>query len=919
MLRIDNPRDVIHRKALVADLDAIVAEGYATPKRRDALARLKAEYSEGQATLRQRFEAAEIDGLELIRANAYQMDQLVRTIFDFAVRHVYPKANPTKGEQLAVAAVGGYGRGELAPQSDVDLLFLLPYKQTPHGEQIVEYMLYMLWDLGLKVGHATRSIDDCIRLAKTDLTIRTAMLDARDLWGDKGLFNKFMERFQSEIIDGTGTDFVESKLSERDARHERMGDTRFVVEPNVKDGKGGLRDLQTLMWLVKYLYDIEDFEALHKHQILTKADVKMFGKAFRYLWTVRCHLHYLVNRPEERLTFDVQTALGQRMGYRAHAGASGVERFMKHYLLTTKEVGDLTRIICAVLEEKQRKKRQMFKLPRMNLFKKVPEGFKLNGARLSIERDSLFREDPVNMLRLFHHAQELETDIHPRALRKVTLNLKRITPEVRNDPEANRIFLEMVTSLKDPENTLRRMNESGLFGKFVPDFGRVVAQMQYDMYHVYTVDEHTIRAIGILWRIETGQLSEEHRTSSAVIDEIHSRRALYMAVLLHDIAKGRGGDHSELGAEVARKLCPRFGLSDEETESVAWLIEQHLLLSRTAFKRDVNDPHAIDELTAVVQSPERLRMLLVLTAADIRAVGPGVWNHWKAGLLSALYYNTLEAMSGGIPAKQRAERVFMAQQQVRHRLEDWPEEEVESFIALGYANYWLGVDLDTKVHHAALIRKAKAENLKLHIETRIEALRGATEIIVYTNDHPGLFSQIAGAIALAGASVMAAKIFTLTDGMALDTFHITNADGSTLDGERELKRVYERIYVVLEGRVHLKRELEDQRARAMPTRTSVFTVTPRVLMDNKASTDHTVIEVNGRDRTGLLYDVTATLTAQNLQIGRAHISTYGERAVDVFYVKDLFGLKIWDESRMERIRQELMTAITLPVDTDDKA
>ncbi|GAB6052511.1 [protein-PII] uridylyltransferase [Magnetospira thiophila] len=916
MLRIARPRDVIHRKALVADLDRLVADGYSTPKRREVLARLKQELTQGQGKLRQRFEARDIDGLELIHANAYLMDQMVRTIFDFTLRHVYKVHNPTKGEQLAVAAVGGYGRGELAPQSDVDLLFLLPYKQTPHGEQVVEYMLYMLWDLGLKVGHATRSINDCIKLAKTDLTIRTALLDARDLWGDQKLFKQFKDRFEAEVIAGSGTDFVESKLAERDARHERMGDTRFVVEPNLKDGKGGLRDLQTLIWLVKYLYGIEDFEALHKRQILTKADVRTFGKAFRFLWTVRCHLHYMVNRPEERLTFDVQTGIGKRMGYRAHAGASGVERFMKHYLLTTKEVGDLTRIICAVLEDKQRKKRQMFRLPSMNLFKRVPEGFKLDGTRLSLDQDDLFRRDPVNLLRLFHNAQELETDIHPNALRKVTLNLKRITPEVRNDPVANQVFMDILTSSKNPEIPFRRMNESGLFGRFVPDFGRVVAQMQYDMYHVYTVDEHTIRAIGILWRIENGKLSEEHRTTSVVIEEIHSRRALYMALLLHDIAKGRGGDHCLLGAEVARKICPRFGLTEEETESVAWLIENHLVLSRTAFKRDVNDPKTVGDLVDLIQSPERLRMLLVLTAADIRAVGPNVWNHWKAGLLSTLYYNALESMSGGIPAKQREERVYQAQQQLRHELADWPPEEVEAFIALGYANYWLGVDLETKIHHAELIRKARAQNLKLHIETRVEALRGATEIIVYTSDHPGLFSQIAGALALAGASVMAAKIYTLTDGMALDTFQITDIEGGPLNGERELQRVYKRLQEVLEGRIYLAKELQEQRARAMPSRTSVFKVTPRVLMDNKASTDHTVIEINGRDRTGFLYDVTATLTALNLQIGRAHISTYGERAVDVFYVKDLFGLKVWEEERLERIRRKLLQAIAPPAELD---
>ncbi len=912
MLRIKHPRDVIHRKALMAELESVAAASGGRPRRHDLLNCLKIRLNEGRDLLRRRFEAGQIDGMELVHASAYLIDQVVRGIFDFTLRHVYPMVNPTKGEQLAVAAVGGYGRGELAPQSDVDLLFLLPYKQTPHGEQIIEYMLYTLWDLGLKVGHASRSINDCIKLARQDVTIRTSLLDARDLWGDRALFEAFVKRFKADVVQGNGLEFVEAKMAERGTRHDRMGDARYVVEPNVKDGKGGLRDLQTLVWLIKFLYGKESFSDLVKADLLSAADARAFEKAFRFLWTVRCHLHYITDRPEERLTFDVQRQIGARMGYRDRAGVSGVERFMKHYLLTTKQVGDLTRIISANLEAQHRKRRPLINVSGLSFSKRIGTDFRLDGGRLTTQDAAVFERDPVNLLRLFHVAQDMELDIHPRALRAVTLNLKHLNAEACGDAEANRLFLDILTSRKDPELALRRMSEAGVFGRFVPDFGRVVAQMQYDMYHVYTVDEHTIRAIGILSRIENGELTRDHPTAHQVVRDVQSRRALYVAVLLHDIAKGRGGDHSELGAKVARKLCPRFGLAAEETETVAWLVLYHLAMSRTAFKRDIHDPKTVADFVRLVKSPERLRMLLVLTEADIRAVGPGVWNNWKAGLLRELYYNAQEAIFGGIPATRRQERVNRAVAKVHEGLADWPPEQVERFLALGYPNYWLGVDTDTLVHHAELIREAQSKGLRLHIETRARQDMGATEITVYAADHPGLFSQITGGMSLAGVSVVTAKIFTLADGMALDTFLVVRANNGPITERAELQRLWQRLTTVLEGRVHVARELASLRENALPSRTRVFEVTPRVLIDNNASHDHTVIEVNGRDRVGFLYDIASALTSLNLQIARAHISTYGEQVVDVFYIKDLFGLKIDNGSRLKRIRAALETAIAPP-------
>src|SRR5258708_4119028 len=549
-------RDIIDRLKLAETL-AQVADGVDSGlDRRPFLAPLRQALADGRAEIHRRFEA-EGDETDTVHEQCFVIDQLIRVLFDFVSERVYPIANPTAGEKLAIVAVGGYGRGEMAPYSDIDLLFLLPYKQTPHTEQLVEYLLYLLWDLGLKVGQATRSVADCIRYAKADLPIRTALLEARYLWGEQALYNELKQRFDAEILRGTAAQFVEAKLAERDARHQRVGDSRYQLEPNVKEGKGGLRDLHTLYWIAKYIYRIDDVAKLVELGVLSAEESARFERAQTFLWTVRCHLHYLAGRAEERLTFDLQTEIGGRMGYTDHAGTRGVERFMKHYFLIAKDVGDLTRIFCAILEADQQHKRRLPWL-RWGTGRRSLEGFVIDGERLTIPSEDFFKTDPVGLLRLFHVAQQHDLDIHPRALRAVTQSLRLVDGKLREDPEANRLFLEILASRKDPETALRRMNEAGVFGRFIPDFGRVVAQMQYDMYHVYTVDEHTLFAIGILHQVETGALKGELPLATAIAPTIVSRRALYLATLLHDIAKGRGGDHSDLGEKIALDLGPRL-------------------------------------------------------------------------------------------------------------------------------------------------------------------------------------------------------------------------------------------------------------------------------------------------------------------------------------------------------------------------
>ena len=505
--RVPNRKAICDVPALAAEIEETAADlKDATFRRGAILDLLKAALADATGEIRRRLEATN-DGAACVRGRAWLMDRIIGVIADHAAEHEFPATNPTTSERIAVTAVGGYGRGELAPQSDIDLLFLLPYKQTARCEQIVEYMLYLLWDLGLKVGHSTRSVAECIRQSHADITIRTAMLESRFLWGDDALYEEMREKFLADIATGSPLEFVEQKLQESDNRHRRMGDSRYVVEPNIKDGKGGLRDLHTLFWISKYVYRIDDVAELVPRGVLDLAEARRFAQAQKRLWTIRCHLHYLTGRPEERLTFDVQPVIAERLGYTDRAGAIAVERFMKHYYLTAKDVGDLTRIFCAAIEAEYKRRRRRFRLPKMFSEQRFGD-FRVEGDRITVIDDNAFERDPVNLIRLFHDSHFRDLMIHPHALRVITQNQHLINADLRRDPEANRLFVEILSSPKGPERILRRMSEARVLGKFVPDFGRVVAQMQFDMYHTYTVDEHTLVCLGVLHAIQQGELKE---------------------------------------------------------------------------------------------------------------------------------------------------------------------------------------------------------------------------------------------------------------------------------------------------------------------------------------------------------------------------------------------------------------------------
>jgi [protein-PII] uridylyltransferase len=838
-------------------------------------------------------------------------DEIIGLLFNFVREHLYRSQNPSDTEHMAVIATGGYGRGLQAPGSDIDLLFLLPYKQTAWGEQVAEAILYCLWDTGMKVGHATRSVDECIRQAKADMTIRTAILEARFLFGDRKLYDQLVTRFDKDVVQNTAAQFVAAKLAEREERVRRAGQSRYLVEPNVKDGKGGLRDLHTLFWIAKYVYRVREPDELLKRGVFDKHEYALFRRCEDFLWAVRCHMHFMMGRAEERLSFDIQREIAVRLGYTEHPGMKDVERFMKHYFLIAKDVGDLTAIVCAELEDSHAKSvpvlsRMIARLrPVRRRALAESSDFIIDKNRITVTATNVFRRDPVNLIRIFHLAQKHNLAFHPDAMRAMTRSLKLIEAKLRDNEEANKLFLDILTSKKDPETVLRRMNESGVLGKFVLPFGKIVSMMQFNMYHHYTVDEHLLRCVGILEEIERGG-NNEMPLANELFQKIkpQHRAVLYVTLFLHDIAKGRIEDHSIAGARVARRLCPRLGFSPADTETVAWLIENHLVMSTVAQSRDLSDRKTIENFAAVVQSLEQLKLLTILTTADIRAVGPGVWNGWKSQLIRTLYYETEPTLTGGFSEVNRVQRVAIAQAELREALKDWPAAALDPYIARLYPAYWLKVDLAHKTQHARFVRAAEEADKRLATTVAFDAGRGVTELTVFVPDHPWLLSIIAGACAMTGANIVDAQIFTTTDGLALDTISVSREFERDDDEERRAARIAQSIEKALRGDLRLP---EVMTKRAPPKgRIKAFALEPTVTINNAWSHRYTMVEVTGLDRTGLLFEMTATLSKLNLNIASAHVATFGERVVDVFYVTDLMGAQITSPTRHAAIKRAMI-------------
>ncbi|MEO0449045.1 MAG: [protein-PII] uridylyltransferase [Pseudomonadota bacterium] len=894
---------IIDGRALRVKLTAAALnhEGDEKATRKKALDILHGALFRGRLIAQERLQQG-ADGLDTARLLAAVQDEVLHALYDFTTTHVFRARNPTEGERLAVFATGGYGRSVLAPSSDIDLLFIRAYKASPHAESVIEYMLYAMWDIGLKVGHAFRTPQECVRLAKQDVTIKTSLLDTRYLFGDKGLADETTELIHRQAVVGYDAQFIADKLEERDTRHARQGDARYLVEPNVKESKGGLRDLQTLYWIVKHMHPTttSTLEDVMTTQVFTKHEYHLFMRAARFLWTVRCHLHYITGRPEERLSFDLQPEIAARMGYQDRGEQLGVERFMKRYFLAAKDVGGLTRILAAKLEADQKAKPEGWRrfLPGTSQTKTLSDlNFIMVGNRVAFADDDIPHRHPTTLLKLFQVADKEGVDVHPDALSLVTRNTKLINAKTRTNPKMVSTFLEILLNSRNLGLTLNRMNEADILGRFLPEFGGIVAQTQFNMYHHYTVDEHTIRALEHMSKMDKGE--DGFRLAKQLFGRIENRRALYLAMLLHDTGKGHGDQQIE-GMKTSRRACKRLGLDEAETELVAWLVGNHLEMSETAQKRDIADPRTIVTFAERVMDIEHLRLLYILTVADIRAVGPNIWNTWKGQLLGDLYHNTEAALRGGRTDESTVTAELKARAEANREIVIDQTGALPRVMLEMDEAYWTGFDPETLIDHSKLL----SDNDDIIIRARSEQDQ-RTVLFVSAPDRVGLFARMTQAIGALGAHTVAAQVFTGPSGRIIDVFVLEDGDGKpfAMGDRNRLDRLERSVLKAIDEDTEVAEPNLRQNQRK-----AAFIVQPRVSISEDASQAYTVIDVSGRDRPRLLSDVSKVLADANISIVSAHVGSYGERVFDAFYVILPEG---FDEDMKSSLRDQLLAALGL--------
>ena len=915
VLNLSNFNKIIEKKRLLKEIKEFNKEDQLkTEIKKKFFQRVSEINDAGREEIKKLIFSNPFTGSEVRFLYSKLMDCIIFLITEIAIKIIHKLPNPTKYQKITILAVGGYGRNEMAPFSDVDLLFLTPYKQTAWGESIIETILYELWDLKFKVGYSVRTIDECLRLGKKDIKVRTSLLEKRFLYGDQRMNNDLEKKLSKELFNNTFKEFLEAKLKERSERHFRQGGSRYVLEPNVKEGKGGLRDLQTLYWILKYLHGNYSEEKYLENEVFNEEELKKFSEAENFLWSIRCVLHLISNRAEEKLNFNNQIEITKKLSYQSNKGLKGVEVFMKEYFFYAKNVGDLTRIFLSSLEQKHLKNRPSVSTNIRSILEfgfgykqnVLTKDFIIDYGRLNISNSNTFLQNPINLLKLFFYASKLQTLIHPNALRLVATSLHLVNKKFINNKEANELFLNILIENNNPEKILRSMNEVGFLGSFIPEFGRIVGLMQFNMYHSYTVDEHSIQCIKQLSEIQRGLSKNDLPLASKLIEEDINKKVLFISLLFHDIGKGLPNDHSEIGSEIVKKILPRFNLLPEEINQIIWLIKNHLIMSDTAQKRDLSDDQTIASFSKQVTTVTRLKLLTILTVCDIRGVSNVAWNNWKAVLIRELYSKTFLMLTEGSLSFSRKSKIEETKKIIFENLKNWKKSEKIKSISKHYDAFWITLDLNTQLEFLNLIKFIHNDIIKISLTISKE--RDANRLCFVSNDHPGLFSKISGALSFNGANIVDAKTFTTKDGLVTAVFWIQDINSHPFPIEM-LNKFKKSIQLSIDDKLFKKKEYEEK--NKINKKEKDFVVPTTISFDNSGSNVYTIIEVDTRDRMGLIYDLCRTLTNNNILIYSAKIVTYGEQAVDTFYVKDIFGLKINNKIKQDKISKSLREAIDI--------
>ncbi len=861
--------------------------------------------------LRERMPVLRADGLghsdrgdKVAARIARSMDAIIKALY---------KLSPA-GDDIALCAIGGYGRRELAPFSDIDLLFLHRPTQKPADDvalrAVTDFMLYALWDSGLKIGHGVHTPKTAIDFAKQDMIARTAYLDARLLCGSKKLFNDFQGGYD-RLRWGTKSQFVAAKLKEQDERHVAAGETRYLVEPDIKEGKGALRDVQTIRWLYKYVYGgaIGEHKAIDK--IMDASERRALQKAERFLWSVRVQLHDLRGRADERLTFDVQPEIAARLNYADRKNISAAERLMKHYFLNTVEVGRLTRILFAKLEEERAKRRPRLPtlLPKELQTDEAPgkPNLRIRGGRLDFASAARARKTPRDFFRLFRaFSKKPKIDFHPDALAVIAEQTPTVTSDVRKDASIAALFEGILTKSSDTVRVLRVMTETGLLGKYIPAYGSIVGRIDYGLYRRFTLDEHVLRSIAVLARIRRGQLKDDHPIATKIIKNAETPLLYFLAMLLRE-SIWTLSDKSALQCEkLVQRIARRLGLSAKDAALVGWGAANHLLMVRTAERRDLTEARAIENFAKSVGSRARLDLMLVLSVCHLRIVGWQSWDQVIRRQLTELYEASAAWFDGGDAAlRDRLEAsAAAARSQTKAQLAGWSEAEKEGFLSRLTDTMFRSIDPDIIVRFAHLAQAAQTDSADAAVT--VTPRDGDIEAIIYADDRPGLLADIAGAVAASGLSVRIVQALTTTDGKALDIFALQSPDGAPLEDLNLTRRLHSALLSAARKAPakppSLRRRLGDRR--------SIFSVAPAVRIEIDASQDATVVETEGLDRPGLLFELAAALAEMDVSIVSAHIATYGERAVDAFYLCDRKRRKITDAAALKKIEKKLLSVLS---------
>lgn len=832
---------------------------------------------------------------QIIRAHAQLVDTLLIHAWSLHVDKL------PSDHAASLIAVGGYGRGELHPYSDIDIMLLFARPRHADVGPFVEAFIRFLWDMGLEVGHSVRSIADCIAEARRDITVATNLMETRLLLGDATLLER-MQKATGPAKLWPSRKFFAAKWAEQIERHSRFEDSAYNLEPNLKEGPGGLRDIQMIAWVTQREFGTRSLHELVAHGFLTEEEHQALMRGRDFLWEIRARIHFLAGRREDRLLFDYQRALAAQLRIEDRPGSLAVEQFMKRYYRTIKELSLLNEILLQHFQEAILGRR-------MARTRKINRRFQSHGDFIEITDSRVFISTPYAMLELFLllEQQPRLKGVRAGTLRALRASLGRIDDDFRSDLACRSLFISLLREPEGITHNFRRMNAYGVLGAYLPAFGRIVGQMQHDLFHVYTVDEHTLMVLRNVRRFTVEAFRHEFPLASRIIEKLVKPERLYIAALFHDIAKGRGGDHSVLGAEEVFDFCIQHDLSEYDTRFISWLVRNHLTMSTVAQRQDIHDPEVIERFAGQMGDIEHLDNLYLLTVADIRGTAPAVWNDWKGNLLAHLYQETARLINHGFGTTAdidtHVHELKNEAEMILERIGVAPDR-AHKFWAQLDSDYFLRHDARALAWHARTITSALVTDLPL-AEARFERSIGATEILIYALDREGLFSVITGSLDELGLSVADARIHATDNGYVLDVFAVLDHEGKPIISRQSLNYISERLHESL-----IKTSVGKMRTGTRLTRRQRhFPVTATVQFSRAPNGQQTVLEVQAQDRPGLLHDIALALLACHVRLVGAKVATFGERAEDIFFITDREGQAIEDPALLERLTQEIRSRL----------